>query len=706
MVAPTKREEERVAQLRREIERHNHEYYALNGSSIEDSEYDKLFRELVSLEKKFPKLRNPHSPTQRVGGEARPTFLPIKFSVPMLSLENAFSEDDVVAFDRRVRDRLVSQAKSVSTLAYVCELKFDGVAINLRYEKGNLVNAATRGTGEIGEDVTENVKTIKQIPRQLLNIAPSVLEVRGEIILFKKDFLLLSQQQLEKEGKGFANPRNVASGSLRQINSSSASLHKLKFFAYDIGEVGADCKVPNSFDAMLSWLRKLGFPVDTHRRIAKSIDEALEFYRETNRTRPDLDFEIDGVVYRVDDRSLQKPLGFAARAPRFAIAHKFPAEEATTVVERIEVQVGRTGALTPIARLKPVFVGGVNITNATLHNIDQVRAKDVRVGDTVVVRRAGDVIPEVVRVIVEKRVEDVPEFHMPETCPECSSKVERLENEAVYRCTGGLFCPAQRKQALLHFASRRAMDINGLGDKLVDQLVDSGIVQTPADLYSKLDAQKLVALDRMGEKSALNLLAAIKSSKQRPLARFIFALGIYHVGEEVAKILARHFGSLDTFLNGDWDALIAKKEEAQKENSRRRLKGQELINPILPGVGPEIMQSIANFIRQPHNREVIEQLRTSGVVDGQETLPPQTSGARHLADKTFVLTGSLPSMTRDEARSLIEAHGGKVTSSVSKQTDYVVAGDDAGGKLEKAHELGVAVIDEAGLRKMFEESKS
>src|SRR6266853_185499 len=573
MVAPTKREKERMAQLRREIQRHNHEYYALNGSSIEDSEYDKLFRELVSLEEKFPKLRSPDSPTQRVGGEARPTFLPIEFSVPMLSLENAFSEEDVVAFDRRVRDRLLSQGKSVSTLKYVCELKFDGLAINLRYEKGSLVNAATRGTGEIGEDVTENVKTIKQIPRQLLDIAPSVLEVRGEIILFKKDFLLLSQQQLEKEGKGFANPRNVASGSLRQINSSSASLHKLRFFAYDIGEAGTDCKIPSSFNAMLRWLKKLGFPVDTHRRIAKSIDEALEFYREASRIRPDLDFEIDGVVYRVDDRSLQKPLGFVARAPRFAIAHKFPAEEATTVVERIEVQVGRTGALTPIARLKPVFVGGVNITNATLHNIDQVRAKDVRVGDTVVVRRAGDVIPEVVRVIPEKRVEDVPEFHMPETCPECGSKVERLENEAVFRCPGGLFCPAQRKQALLHFASRRAMDINGLGDKLVDQLVDNGLVQTPAALYNGLDAEKLVALDRMGEKSALNLLAAIKGSKQRPLARFIFALGIYHVGEEVAKILARHFGSLDAFLNADWDALIAKKEEAQKENSRRRLKG-------------------------------------------------------------------------------------------------------------------------------------
>ena len=706
MVAPSKREKERVAKLRKEIELHNSEYYALNGSSIEDSEYDKLFRELVDLEKKFPKLRKSDSPTKKVGGEARATFLPIEFSVRMLSLDNAFSEDEVIAFDRRVRDRLASHGKLVSALKYLCELKFDGLAINLRYENGKLVNAATRGTGEIGEDVTENVKAIKKIPHRLRNIAPSVLEVRGEIILFKKDFLLLSRQQLEKGGKGFANPRNVASGSLRQINSSSSTLRKLNFFAYDIGEAGADCKIPSSFDTMLAWLGKLGFPVDTHRKVAKSIGEALEFYREVNRIRPELEFEIDGVVYRVDDRSLQDPLGFAARAPRFAIAHKFPAEEATTVVEKIEVQVGRTGALTPIARLKPVFVGGVNITNATLHNIDQVRAKDVRVGDTVVVRRAGDVIPEVARVIVEKRVEDVPEFHMPETCPECGSKVERLENESVYRCTGGLFCPAQRKQALLHFASRRAMDINGLGDKVVDQLVDSGIIQTPADLYIRLDAEKLVALDRMGEKSTLNLLAAIKNSKQRPLGRFIFALGIYHVGEEVAKILARHFGSLDTFLNADWDALIAKKEEVQRENSRRRLKEEELISPVLPGVGPEIMQSIANFLRQPHNREVIEQLRTSGVVGGQESLPPQPSAARHLVDKTFVLTGSLPSMTRDEARSLIEAYGGKVTSSVSKQTDFVVAGAEAGSKLEKAHELGVTVLDEADLRKMFEESKS
>lgn len=703
-VAQTKDAAKLVAQLRKEIERHNHDYYVLNKLSITDSEYDKLFRELVSLEKTFPHLKDPQSPTRRVGGEVK-TLLPIKFSVPMLSLENAFSEDEVIAFDRRVRDRLKSKGIPASTLKYSCELKFDGLAINLRYEKGRLVNAATRGTGEEGEDVTPNVKTIKNIPRELRNIAPSVLEVRGEIIVFKKDFLLLNRQQAAAGEKVFANPRNFAAGSLRQLDSSSTSRRKLRFLAYDVGEVGADCKIPDSFDAMLDWLGELKFPVDKHRIVANSIDEALQFYQKVSKLRPKLGFEIDGVVYRVDDRSLQVPLGFAARAPRFALAHKFPAEEAITVVERIEVQVSRTGALTPVARLKPVFVGGVTVTNATLHNIDQVRAKDVRIGDTVVVRRAGDVIPEVVRVVVEKRMGNAPEFRMPETCPDCGSKVERLEDEAVYRCTGGLYCPEQRKQALLHFASRRAMDIDGLGEKLVDQLVDNGLVQTPADLY-ELDVDKLAPLERMAEKSASNLVAAITNSKQAPLSRFIFALGIYHVGEEIAKILARYFGSLEAFLTTDWDALIARKEQVQKENNRRRLGKQELLDPILAGVGPEIIQSVANFLRQPHNLKVVTQLRTIGAVLEQEPGARRDPTKQPFAGNTFVLTGTLPSMTRDEAKELIESRGGKVAGSVSRQTDYLVAGGEAGSKLEKARQLGVAVIDAAGLRKMLKESRS
>ncbi len=705
MAAATKRAKERAAKLREVIESHNYNYYVLNRPSITDPEYDKLFRELVSLEEKFPELRDSHSPTQRVGGEAKTTFLPIEFSVPMLSLENAFSDDDVIAFDKRVRDRLASQNIPAPQLEYACELKFDGLAINLRYEKGKLVNAATRGDGEVGEDVTPNVWTIRQIPLRLHKAIPSVLEIRGEVVIFKEDFLLLNHEQLKVGENPFTNPRNAAAGSLRQISSSITRKRRLRFFAYDVGEVGREVEIPNLFHEMLNWFEELGFPVDTHRTVAKSTDEALQFYRSVNDLRPSLKFEIDGVVYRVNNRSLQTQLGFVARAPRFAIAYKFPAEEAITIVEKIEVQVGRTGTLTPVARLKPVFVGGATVSNATLHNIDQIRAKDVRVGDTVVVRRAGDVIPEVARVLVEKRVGDPLKFEMPEVCPACGSKVERLESEAVHRCTGGLYCPAQRKQALLHFASRRAMDIDGLGEKLVDQLIDNNLVQTPADLY-ELDVKKLATLERMAEKSASNLVAAIANSKQAPLSRFIFALGIYHVGEEVAKILARYFGSLEAFLKADWDTLIATKEHVQKENNRRRLKKQELLDPVLPGVGPEIIQSVATFLRQPHNLEVISRLRTIGAVLEQEPGSKRDPLRQPFAHKIFVLTGTLPKMTREEAKELIERHGGKVAGSVSRQTDYVVAGDEAGSKLERARELGIAIVDEAGLRKMFEEASA
>ncbi|HEY5293165.1 MAG TPA: NAD-dependent DNA ligase LigA, partial [Burkholderiales bacterium] len=521
--------------------------------------------------------------------------------------------------------------------------------------------------------------------------------------MYRRDFDRMNQRQRASGEKEFVNPRNAAAGSLRQLDSRVTAQRPLRFFAYAVGVIEG-ATAPETHGELERWLERLGLPVCPERRVVSGVQGLLQFYSQMGAKRADLPYEIDGVVYKVNNLAAQRQLGYVSRAPRFAIAHKFPAEEASTEVLAIEVQVGRTGALTPVARLKPVFVGGVTVTNATLHNLDQVREKDVWVGDTVIVRRAGDVIPEVARVLPEKRPAGAVKFQMPGTCPECKSKVERLESEAVYRCTGGLFCPAQRKQALLHFASRRAMDIEGLGEKLVDQLVDGGIVHTPADLYNreKLNAARLVELERMAEKSAANVIAAIEKTKGSSLPRFVFALGIYHVGEEVAKILARHFGSLDGLLNADWGALIAEKERVQKENTRRRTKGDTLLDPILPGVGPEIMQSVANFLSQRHNREVIGQLRKSGAV--REESPPSAVQGSSVIGKTFVLTGTLPNLSRDEAKELIEAQGGKVTGSVSSRTDYVVAGAEAGSKLAKAQELGIPLLDEARLLQLLKGS--
>ena len=686
----------RAQELRTELERHNYQYYVLDQPLVSDAEYDRLFRELQQLESEHPELASADSPTQRVGGAPLPQFEQLPHRTPMLSLGNAFSEEEVMAFDKRVCEGLKTE-----NIEYLAEPKFDGLAVSLNYEQGVFVRGATRGDGYTGEDVTPNLRTVKSIPLRLKGEAvPELIEIRGEVLMYRRDFDRMNQRQRASGEKEFVNPRNAAAGSLRQLDSRITAQRPLRFFAYAVGVIEG-AVAPETHGALEDWLEKLGLPVCPQRRVVSGVQGLLQFYSQMGTKRADLPYEIDGVVYKVDSLAAQDRLGYVARAPRFAIAHKFPAEEASTEVLAIEVQVGRTGALTPVARLKPVFVGGVTVTNATLHNLDQVRAKDVRVGDTVIVRRAGDVIPEVARVLPEKRPDDAVEFEMPGICPECKSKVERLESEAVYRCTGGLYCPAQRKQALLHFASRRAMDIEGLGEKLVDQLVDAGIVHTPADLYDrkKLDAARLATLERMAEKSAANVIEAIERTKGGSLARFLFALGIYHVGEEVAKILARHFGSLEVLLNADWEALIAEKERVQKENTRRRSKGGALLDPILPGVGPEIMQSVANFLGQQHNREVIEQLRNSGAV--REDSPPSAVRGGSVAGKTFVLTGTMPRLSRDEAKERIEAQGGKVAGSVSRKTDYVVAGTEAGAKLAKAQELGISVLDEAGLLELL-----
>ena len=684
---------ERVARLRKEIERHNHRYYVLDDPLIADEAFDRLFRELQQLEAEHPELVTVDSPTQRVGGEPLAAFSSATHAQPMLSLNNAFAADEVEAFDRRMREALGREE-----IDYAVEPKFDGLAISLVYENGIFIRGATRGDGYTGEDVTANLRTIRSIPLHLPQAtAPQQLEVRGEVLMLHADFEHLNRQQQARGEKLFVNPRNAAAGSLRQLDPRITAGRKLTFFAYGLGAA----EMPNDFkdqSQIIDFIELNGFRVARERAVVRGASGLLSYYRRIGEVRGSLPYDIDGVVYKVNSLAAQQQLGYVARAPRFALAHKFPAEEATSVVLGIDVQVGRTGVLTPVARLQPVFVGGVTVTNATLHNLDQVRAKDVHAGDTVVVRRAGDVIPEVVRVVPEKRPARVQEFEMPQQCPVCQSRVERIESEAAYRCTGGLWCPAQRKQALLHFASRRAMDVEGLGEKLVDQLVDKGIVNTPADLYS-LESGQLAGLDRMAEKSAENVIDAINRSRNTTLARFIHALGIYHVGEEISRILARHFETLDALLAADWDALIAEKDRLQKENAKRRTKGLEAEEPLLSGVGPEIMRSIANFLGQSHNREVIAQLVERGVMFGQQ----RVAAGGGLSGKTFVLTGTLPGMSRDEAKAKIETAGGKVAGSVSKKTDFVVAGSDAGSKLDKAQALGVAVIDEQALIEMLEQ---
>ncbi|HEU0231610.1 MAG TPA: NAD-dependent DNA ligase LigA [Burkholderiaceae bacterium] len=673
----------RVDELRATIQQHNFRYYVQDAPSVSDAEYDRLMGELTQLELAHPELITPDSPTQRVGGAPLAAFNSVRHAIRMLSLGNAFEDDDIHAFDKRVAETLRSAGLLGETdlVEYAAEFKFDGLAINLRYEQGRLAQAATRGDGQTGEDVTSNIRTLRSVPLRLAPGFPDVLEVRGEVLMHRADFARLNQAQQARGEKMFVNPRNAAAGSLRQLDPRITAGRPLRFMAYGWGEVlpvpwgqggtaPAGESTPATHAEVLDWFERLGLPVDRHRRVVSGAAGLLSFYRRTGEQRSGLPFDIDGVVYKVNSLDAQEVLGYVARAPRFAIAHKFPAQEETTQLLGIDVQVGRTGAITPVARLAPVFVGGVTVTNATLHNEDEVHRKDVRVGDTVVVRRAGDVIPEVVGPVPELRPASAEPFVMPTACPVCGSRIERLEDEAVSRCTGGLFCAAQRKQSLTHAAGRKALDIEGLGEKLVDQLVDSGRVKSLADLFM-LSVEELAAYDRMGRKSAENLVAALEKARTPPLASLLYALGIRHVGETTARDMARRFGSIDAVMAADEEQLLE-----------------------VPDVGPVVAGSVRRFFAEPHNRDVVAALAAAGV----HARPPEaTAAGAGLTGKTLVLTGTLPNWSRDEATRRILAAGGKVSGSVSKKTAYVVAGEESGSKLAKARDLGVPILDEAGL---------
>lgn len=657
--------ESRYAWLKEQIALNDHAYYTNDSPIIPDIEYDKLFKELLLIETTHPEWVTEDSPSQRVSGLASNTFNPVKHGIPMLSLNNALEEEEAIAFDKRCREGL-----SKAEVEYNCELKFDGLAISLVYKNGVLIQASTRGDGSVGEDVTANVKTIRSIPLKLLGSnPPELIEVRGEVFMKHEDFFSINKSALISGAKVFANPRNAAAGSLRQLNPNITAQRPLSFYAYGIGQITPQEWLPTTHSLLMKKYQDLGLPVCDERAVVLGSIGFLEFFNSIGLKRDSLPYDIDGVVYKVNDFNEQKELGFVSRAPRFAIAHKFPAQEALTTIIGIDVQVGRTGAITPVARLMPVSVGGVTVTNATLHNEDEIRRKDVRIGDTVSVRRAGDVIPEVVSIILDKRPIDAIEFKMPSNCPICNSHIEKIEGEAIARCSGGLFCPAQRKQALIHFAQRRAMDIEGLGDKVVDQLVDRNLVNTPADLY-KLSVQNLIELDRMGEKSALNLISAIEKSKDVTLARLIYSLGIRHVGEATAKDLAKYFREIHLVIG-------ATEIELLKVND----------------VGPIVASSIISFMSESHNRDVIESLLSAGVVPQIEQIDETLNSAK-LMGMTFVLTGTLPTLSRDSAKELLEKAGAKVVGSVSAKTNYVVAGLDAGSKLEKAIQLGIEVLDE------------
>lgn len=662
--------EERLKALRTTLTQHDFHYYVQDAPVIPDAEYDALFRTLQELEQRYPHLITPDSPTQRVGAPPLKTFAQLTHQTPMLSLANAFSDDEVIAFDRRIREIL-----GVDRVAYAVEPKFDGLAVSLVYENGMLAKGATRGDGYTGEDITLNLRTIPSIPLRLQMSATDLFEVRGEVVMLKADFAHLNEQQHKKGEKIFVNPRNAAAGSLRQLDSRITAARRLTFLAYGIGAFHENQPMFSTHSEILAYLASQHFLVAQQSGTVTGVEELLAYYRQMGGLRLSLPYEIDGVVYKVNDLAQQETLGYVSRAPRFAVAHKFPAQEASTELLAIEIQVGRTGALTPVARLAPVFVGGVTVTNATLHNEDEVQRKQIMIGDTVIVRRAGDVIPEVVAAIPERRPAHARPFAMPDHCPVCGSKAVRLPDEAVTRCTGGLYCPAQRKQAILHFASRRAMDIDGLGEKLVDQLIDQELVRTPADLY-QLRIDTLAGLERMAEKSARNLVTAVENSKKTTLPRFIHALGIRHVGEATARALAVHTGGLEPLMNMDAGQL------------------QQITD-----IGPVVAQSIADFFAEAHNREVIGQLLKSGLQWEQPgSANQQLSGVNPaISGKTFVLTGTLPSMTRDQAKNRIEQQGGKVTGSVSSATSYVVAGSDPGSKYAKAIELGIPVLDEEQL---------
>jgi DNA ligase (NAD+) len=681
----------RAVQLRKLLQHHAERYYALDDPEIPDAEYDRLFQELQAIEAAHPELLSADSPTQRVIGRILPGFEPVRHAVAMLSIrtltpkDGASAADAAEAFDARVR-RELGLADTDPPIDYCAELKFDGLAINLRYEHGRLVQAATRGDGETGEDVTQNIRTVREIPLALHDPKPpELLEIRGEVYMRRDRFEALNERQRAliaagaKNEKTFVNPRNAAAGAVRQLDPAIAARRPLNFYAYGLGDVRG-WELPATQSGLLAALAAFGMPVSDEHAVVQGAAGLVAFYERVAERRARLPFDIDGVVYKVDARQAQERLGYVSREPRWAVAQKFPAQEEMTVLRDIEVQVGRTGKLTPVAKLEPVFVGGTTVTSATLHNEDEIRRKDVRIGDTVIVRRAGDVIPEVAGVVLERRPADAEPFDLRQRlggrCPVCGSEIVREEGEVDWRCSGGLYCAAQRKQAILHYAQRRALDIEGLGDRLVDQLVDSGLVRSLPDLYV-LTAAQLLELERLGEKSAANLLANLERSRHTTLARFLFGLGIRHVGETTAKDLARHFGSLDAVMAADVDALLQ-----------------------VGDVGPIVAESIRTFFDEPHNVEVVEQLRRAGVGwpehAGVERVAPLP-----LAGKTFVLTGTLPNLTREAAKERLEAAGAKVAGSVSKKTDYVVAGAEAGSKLDKAQALGVAVIDEAALEALL-----
>ena len=653
----------RAAELRAQIAQHDYRYYVLDDPLIPDAEYDRLMLELRALESAQPELITPDSPTQRVSGTPGGSFGEVVHKVAMLSLDNAFSEEDVQAFDRRVHERL----GVTGDLDYVAEPKLDGLAVTVIYRDGLLAQAATRGDGLTGEDVTPNVRTIRAVPQRLRPPAPRLLEARGEIFMPLAGFERMNREARERGEKVFVNPRNAAAGSLRQLDARITASRPLTAFFYGLGALEGAAP-PARQSELLEWLRRLGLPTSRDARTVRGVAGCLGYYRELGERRSSLPYQIDGVVYKLDDRADQERLGFVSRAPRWAIAHKFAPDEALTVVRDIEFQVGRTGALTPVARLAPVFVSGVTVSNVTLHNIDEVHRKDVRVGDTVVVRRAGDVIPEVVSVVPDRRREDARPVQLPERCPVCGSRVLRVEGEAVARCTGGFTCSAQRQEALRHFASRRALDIEGLGERMIEQLVERDQVKSPADLYA-LTLPQLAQLERMGEKSAANLLAAIEKSKQTTLPRLLYGLGIRDVGEATALALARHFGSLERLMSAD----------------------ERTIQQV-PDVGPVVAAHIAAFFASEEHLRVIKALRDKGVTWPDLEPTPRSTGS--LTGRTFVITGTLSSMTREQAQEALTARGAKVTASVSKKTSYIVAGGEAGSKLARAEELGVPVLDE------------
>ena len=663
----------RAAALRETLAHHAHLYYVLDAPALPDAEYDKLFQELQALEAAHPELLSADSPTQRVIGQVLAGFKPVRHAVAMLSIrtETDTEPTGAMAFDARVR-RELALGEADAPIEYAAELKFDGLAINLRYEHGVLVQAATRGDGETGEDVTQNIRTIGQIPLRHKGVTADVIEVRGEVYMRRDDFEALNERQLAANERTFVNPRNTAAGAVRQLDPALAAQRPLSFFAYGLGDVSG-WEIPPTHSALLDAFAAMGIPVCEHRVVTLGASGLVQFHQAMRLQRDQLPFDIDGIVYKVNSFELQRKLGFVTREPRWAVAHKYPAQEQLTRLNAIDIQVGRTGKLTPVAKLEPVFVGGTTVSNATLHNLFELRRKRVRVGDTVIVRRAGDVIPEVVGKVAAERPAYVANFRMPRKCPICGSVAAREKGGIDYRCTGGLFCPAQRKQAILHFAGRRAVDIEGLGDKLVDQLVDAGIVTSLPGLY-KLGVAKLAALDRMADKSAQNIVDALQKSKTTTLARFLYGLGIRQVGETTAKDLAKHFGNIDALMDASIPQLLE-----------------------VHDVGPIVAESIHTFFAQAHNREVVEQLRAAGVNWPDAASATADLGPRPLLGKTLVLTGTMPTLSRDAAKELIEAVGGKVSGSVSKKTHYVIAGEEAGSKLDKARELGLEVLDEAGL---------